>query len=165
MIECVAMPRSRRKETFVKPTRVSHPELFPNGHICETCPLYLLDRLNLEMGIVKIVSNDQIQTVLGIRDQGAVLKLMATMRKRRIMNGLKEYLMIERIQSTFPLADIVKETKKGSLKYRSIMDKVENLKIKPWITLDERFNISTRPGNDNYFSNMGSFTKKQISLC
>ena len=159
LIECVSRPRPRGKEIFVKPTKASHPELFPGGRICEIRPLDLLDRLNLELGIVKIVSNEQIQNVLGIGDQDNIRRSMATMRTRRIMVSLKDYLMVERKQVTFPLPNIVEETKRGSRKYRDILDKNDGVRVKPWISLNERFRISDKPGNETYFQNMGGFSR------
>ena len=86
---------------------------------------------------------------------------MATMRIRRIMVGLKDYLMVERRQITFPLSNIVEETKQGSRRYRDILDKNDELKVKPWISLNERFKISDKPGNETYFQNMGGFTRNK----
>ena len=139
--------------------KASHPELFPEGRICEIRPLDLLDRLNLELGIVKIVSNEQIQNVLGIGDQDNIRRSMATMHTRRIMVSLKNYLMVERKQITFPLPNIVEETKRGSRKYRDILDKNDGVRVKPWISLNERFGISDKPGNETFFQNMGGFSR------
>ena len=160
-IDCVSQPRPRGKESFIKPTKASHPELFPAGRICEARPLDFLDRLNLELGIVKIVSNEQIQNKLGIQDQDNTRKAMATMRTRRIMSCLKDLLMVERRQTIFPLSNIVEETKSGSRKYRDILDSNDNVKVKPWITLNEKFNIKDKPGNEHYFSNMGGLVRNK----
>ena len=160
-IECVSQPRPRGKYSFIKPTKASHPELFPAGGICEVRPLDFLDRLNLELGVVKIVSNEKIQTTLGIQDQENTRKAMATMRTRRIMVCLKDLLMVERKQTIPPLSCIVEETKRGSRKFRDILDSNDQVQIKPWITLNEKYNISNKPGNEKYFSNMGGFVRNK----
>ena len=160
-IDCVSQPRPRGKENFIKPTKASHPELFREGRICEVRPLDLLDRLNLELGIVKIVNNEAIQNTLGIQDQDNTRKAMAIMRTRRIMLCLKDLLMVERKQTIFPMSNIVEETKSGSRKYRDILDSNDAVKVKPWITMNDKFSITDKPGNENYFSNMGGLVKNK----
>ena len=55
----------------------------------------------------------------------------------------------------------MEETKRGSRKYRDILDKNEEVKVKPWISLNERFKISDKPGNETFFQNMGGFTRSK----
>ena len=39
------------------------------------------------------------------------------------------------------------------------MDYEGNLTIQPWKTIDTKFNVSAKPGNENYFRRMGKFVK------
>ena len=158
-IECIKIQRPRKKPVFVKPTKVTHPELFPGSKICEIRPIDLLDRLNLELGIIKVIQPDRIHRLLGTTDHHPIQKTMMVMRIRKIMEHLHEYIMVERRQSVFTISEIVEETKKGSKKYRSILDVRDNTIMKPWKTANEKYGISIKEGNESYFHEMNLFTK------
>ena len=100
------------------------------------------------------MNNEAIQNTLGIQDQDNTRKAMAIMRTRRIMLCLKDLLMVERKQTIFPMSNIVEETKSGSRKYRDILDRNDAVRVKPWITMNDKFSITDKPGNEKYFFNM-----------
>ena len=54
---------------------------------------------------------------------------------------------------------MVEDTKKGRRKYRNILDHEGNLIVQPWRTIDTKFNVTVKPGNENYFKRMGKFVK------
>ena len=159
LLECVPKPGPKGRVINVKPTRSSHPELYRRGKICEIRPIDLLDRLNLELGIVKIVPNDNLLNLLELNDLDPVRRRMAVLRVRKIMANITEFLMVERKQTMFPLSKVVEDTKKGSRKYRNILDHEGNLIVQPWRTIDTKFNVTVKPGNENYFKRMGKFVK------
>ena len=160
-IECIKIQRPRKKPIFVKPTKASHPELFPGNKICEIRPMDLLDRLNLELGIIKVIQPERMHRLLGTTDSHPLQKTMIVMRVRKIMEHLHDYVMVERRQSVFTISEIVDETKKGSKKYRNILDVRDNITMKPWTTANEKYGISTKEGNESYFHEMNQFTKNK----
>ena len=160
-IECIKIQRPRKTPIFVKPTKTSHPELFPGSRICEIRPIDLLDRLNLELGIIKVIQPERIHLLLGTTDSHPIQKTMMVMRIRKIMDHLHESIMVERRQSVFTISEIVEETKKGSKKFRNILDVKENTTMKPWKTANEKYGISSKEGNDTYFREMNLFTKNK----
>ena len=77
------------------------------------------------------------------------------------MNTLHDYLLVERRQTTFTISEIVEGTKKGSKKFRNILDERNNTSVKPWTTANGKYDILAKQGNENYIQEMSLFTKNK----
>jgi hypothetical protein len=161
LIECVSIQKPRNKRLMVKPTKASHPELFPDNKICEVCPIDLLDRLNLELGIIKMKQSEQIHRLLRTEDKHPTQKVMIILRIKKILATLNGQMVIERRKTISTVSDIIEETKKGSKKFRNIIDTNSKVIVKPWKTANEKYGILQKPEKANYFQEMSSFTKNK----
>ena len=82
------------------------------GKICEITPLDLCDRLNLELGIVKLKPPAQIHELLGTQDLDQIRKTMIHLKMRKIIDTIKNSLVIERRDTVLSLVETVELTKK-----------------------------------------------------
>ena len=58
------------------------------------------------------------------------------------------------------LPDLYLSVKKGSKKFKKVLLKNKKLKVKPWITINDKWNISGKNGRENYFEKVFSLWKK-----
>ena len=160
-IKCVRKKCPRGKDTFYKPTRISHPELFKPGKICELTPIDLCDRLNLELGNVKIKTSEQLHELLGTVDLDSVRKTMVILRSRKIIDTLKDKILIERRDDKPTFVETVAITKKGSKPFRKLLHVGDNIRVKPWETINDAYNITGKSNNEYYFSRSFKFWRNR----
>ena len=161
LLNCVKKKGPKGKDLLSKPTKQSHPELFPAGKICEITPLDLCDRLNLELGIVKIKQANLIHDLLGTSSLDPIRKTMTILRIRKIIDTLKNSLVVERRDTVKSLVDTVALTKKGSKPFRKLLHMGDKTNVKPWETINNLYQISAKPGNDYFFARAYKFWRNK----
>ena len=110
LLNCIRKKGPKGKDMLSK--------LFQSGKICEITPLDLCDRLNLELGIVKVKQANLIHDMLGTQGLDLVRKTMIILQIRKIIDTLKSSLVIERRDTVLSLVETVVQTKKGSKPFR-----------------------------------------------
>ena len=161
LLNCIRKKGPKDKDIMSKPTKQSHPELFQARKICEITPLDLCDRLNLELGIVKIKQANLILDMLGTQSLDLIRKTMIILRIRKIIDTLKNSLVIERRDTVLSLVDTVAQTKKGSKPFRKLLHMGDKTNVKPWETINNLYQITTKPGNDYFFARAYKFWRNK----
>ena len=70
--------------------------------------------------------------------------------------------VIERKSMIMGLPDLYLSIKKGSKKFKKVLQKKNNLKVKPWLTIKDKWNISGKDERENYFQKVFSLWKNHI---
>ena len=161
LLDCVRKKGPRGSLVQTKPTRGSHPELFQRGKICEITPIDLCDRLNLELGIVKIKTNELLHELLETRHLDPVKKTMIILRTRKLVDCIKDKIVIERKDSNPNVCDIVASTKKGSKPFRKLLHLGDKVKTRTWDNIDKKYDISSKTGNEHYFPRSYKFWRNK----
>ena len=161
LLSCIKKKGPKGKDILTKPTKQSHPEFYLPGKICEITPLDLCDRLNLELGIVKLKPAAQIHELLGTQDLDQIRKTMIHLKMRKIIDTIKNSLVIERRDTVLSLVETVEQTKKGSKPFRKLLHAGDKIKVKPWDTINNAYQITTKPGNENFFARAYKFWRNK----
>ena len=161
MLNCVRKKGPRGSFVLTRPTKGSHPELFRPGRICEITPIDLCDRLNLELGVVKIKTNELIHELLETKNLDPVSKTMIILRTKKLVDCIKDKIVIERRDSNPNLVDTVIATKKGSKPFRKLLHVGDKIKTRTWENINNTYDISSKPGNEHYFSRSYKFWRNK----
>ena len=143
-----------------KPTIHNAPYLFNSRGICELSTAALSTVDSIKDGNPAIRPNSELIEKLHLEDKSAITKLMTLQKIKNIYRIENENRVLEKKSMVIGLPDLYLGVKKGSKKFKKLLLKNKKLKVKPWTTMNDKWNISAKNGRENYFEKVFSLWRK-----
>ena len=150
------------KVKMAKPTKTTHPFLFSRGKICEVTGAMLTTSDSLYTNNQTLRPGPEIWVILQVDHLLFLRKCEILIQVKKLYQKLTENRTFKSTDEPVSLPEMFNKVKKGSQKYKNILQSNTEFIFAPKNTIEKTWKISEKPGRETFYKKAFSFWKNSI---